>query len=60
MKTDTLVILLAVGAVAFFAFSGRAGAQDITVNVPEPREEGLLEQGGRLLDNVIDQYYPSS
>ena len=59
MKTDTLILLVAVGAVAYFAFGRQAQAQaPPTTVVVERQEEGLWETGGRLLDRLQDAYWP--
>ncbi len=59
MKTDTLILLVAVGAVAYFAFGRQAQAQAPTTTVVvERQEEGLIETGGRFLDRLIDSYWP--
>ena len=60
MKTDTLILLVAVGAVAYFAFGRHAQAQAPTATtvVVEREEEGLIETGGRFLDRLIDSYWP--
>ena len=62
MKTETLLLIVAVGAVAYFAFRRPAQAQPTVVvqSAPQPPPQnaggGFLQGVGRLLDQGIDYF----
>lgn len=61
MKTETLLLIVAVGAVAYFAFRRPAQAQPTVVvqSAPPPQQGaggGFLQGVGRLLDQGIDYF----